>query len=151
MASKNLTAELFIQNNDGIAPVPLFKRLHRPRLCTILFTPFWPPEVKNMMPEFYGFWGLGRMMIQSKPLWLHVVITYRRIFFQIWQNYENLVFPKCLILATSWRETLDMNKLSASQQIILLWNGCLWFCGKLFCKWIWSTISAIHDLSRSST
>lgn len=79
---QDLNSRTLYTNNDGIAPVPLFKRLHRPCLCTILVTRFWPPEVKNMIPEFYGFSDIGRMIIHIKPLWLCVVITYHRIFFQ---------------------------------------------------------------------
>ena len=60
---QDLNSRTLYTNNDGIAPVPLFKRLHRPCLCTILVTRFWPPKVKNMIPEFYGFSGLGRMII----------------------------------------------------------------------------------------
>ena len=142
---QDLNSRTLYTNNDGIAPVPLFKRLHRPCLCTILVTRFWPPEVKNMIPEFYGFSDIGRMIIHIKPLWLYVVITYHRIFFQNLTRLQK--FGVSLVFDFSHFLKWNFNY----KYIVSKSNGCLWFCGKLFCKWIWTTISAIHDLSRSST
>lgn len=65
---QDLNSRTLYTNNDGIAPVPLFKRLHRPCLCTILVTRFWPPEVKNMIPEFYDHSYLTALAVRCYHL-----------------------------------------------------------------------------------